>query len=64
MVQPDEALLKVDLTKRGVHFKDLSFSVRTKSGRELRILNGITGWFEIGTSTALMGPSGSGNDFH
>lgn len=63
MAQPHEEPLKVELTSKGVAFTDLSFSVHTKKGRELRILSGVTGWFDVGTSTALMGPSGSGNGF-
>ena len=59
MTHQDEDL-KIEYTKKGIAFKDLSFSVRTRKKQELRILKKVTGWFNLGTSTALMGPSGSG----
>jgi ABC-type transport system involved in cytochrome bd biosynthesis fused ATPase/permease subunit len=62
MTQQDEDL-KIEYTNKGIAFKNLSFSVRTRKKRELRILNEVTGWFNLGTSTALMGPSGSGKYF-
>jgi len=59
--QSDE--LKIEYTPKGVACKNLSFSVRKRNEREIRILNEVTGWFKLGTSTALMGPSGCGEQF-
>lgn len=46
-------------------FKDIWYTVSLKGGEELDLLKGVTGYFEPGTLTALMGSSGavSGNSY-
>lgn len=39
-------------------FRDIWYSVHMPSGEELDLLRGVTGYFEPGTMTALMGSSG------
>jgi len=39
-------------------FKDIWYSVHLPGGEELDLLRGVTGYFEPGTMTALMGSSG------
>ena len=41
-------------------FKDLCYSVVLPGGHELELLRNVTGFFEPGTVTALMGSSGAG----
>lgn len=41
-------------------WKDLTVIVTLRSGDAQRVLDGLTGYAEPGTLTALMGPSGSG----
>ena len=41
-------------------FKDLCYSVVLPGGHELELLRNVTGFFEPGTLTALMGSSGAG----
>lgn len=41
-------------------FKDLCYSVKLPGGHELELLRNVTGFFEPGTLTALMGSSGAG----
>lgn len=41
-------------------WKDLTVMVMLKGGETHRVLEGLTGYAEPGTLTALMGPSGSG----
>lgn len=41
-------------------WKDLTVTVTTGSGGTQKVLEGLTGYAEPGTLTALMGPSGSG----
>jgi ABC-type glutathione transport system ATPase component len=41
-------------------FKDLCYSVILPGGHELELLRNVTGFFEPGTLTALMGSSGAG----
>ena len=48
------------LSAVSVTFKDLTYTVKTKKKEELRILDGLGGYFEVGSLAALMGPSGSG----
>ena len=40
--------------------KDIWYTVKTKEGEELDLLRGVSGFFEPGTVTALMGSSGAG----
>jgi hypothetical protein len=40
-------------------FKDIWYTVTLKGGEELDLLKGVTGYFEPGTLTALMGSSGA-----
>jgi hypothetical protein len=40
-------------------FKDIWYTVTLKGGEELDLLKGVTGFFEPGTVTALMGSSGA-----
>lgn len=40
-------------------FKDIWYTVTLKGGEELDLLKGVTGYFEPGTVTALMGSSGA-----
>ena len=42
-----------------VTWKDLNYKVRFK-GKEKTILNGVSGFFDSGKITAIMGPSGGG----
>ena len=41
-------------------FKDIWYTVTTKDKEELDLLKGVSGYFEPGTLTALMGASGAG----
>lgn len=41
-------------------FKDIWYTVKLPSGEELDLLRGVSGYFEPGTVTALMGSSGAG----
>jgi len=41
-------------------FKDIWYTVTLKGGEELDLLKGVSGYFEPGTLTALMGSSGAG----
>mmetsp|Transcript_24221 Transcript_24221/g.24835 ORF Transcript_24221/g.24835 Transcript_24221/m.24835 type:complete len:1388 (-) Transcript_24221:477-4640(-) len=41
-------------------FKDIWYTVKLKGGEELDLLKGVSGYFEPGTMTALMGSSGAG----
>lgn len=41
-------------------FKDIWYTVTTKEKEELDLLKGVSGYFEPGTLTALMGASGAG----
>ncbi|CAM9211888.1 unnamed protein product [Ectocarpus fasciculatus] len=41
-------------------FKDIWYTVTLKGGEELDLLKGVSGYFEPGTLTALMGTSGAG----
>eukprot|EP01034_Spumella_vulgaris_P025560 gene25560-biopygen22067 len=41
-------------------FKDIGYSVTLPSGENLELLKGVSGYFEPGTVTALMGTSGAG----
>lgn len=41
-------------------FTNISYTVKTPDGEELSLLNEVTGFFEPGVVTALMGSSGAG----
>ena len=43
-------------------FTGVSYAVKTPDGEELRLLHEVTGFFEPGVVTALMGSSGAGRN--
>ncbi|XP_039302856.1 ATP-binding cassette sub-family G member 1 isoform X1 [Solenopsis invicta] len=61
-LQESKQLLEAEKwkSKMYIQFNDLSYSVRNRKGAEKTILHNVTGHFESGKFTVIIGPSGAG----
>ncbi|KAF6791702.1 ABC multidrug transporter [Colletotrichum sojae] len=56
----DNGELSIDRQTAIFHWSNVCYEVKIKKNETKRILNGVDGWCEPGTLTALMGASGAG----
>ncbi|XP_011686839.1 PREDICTED: ATP-binding cassette sub-family G member 4-like isoform X2 [Wasmannia auropunctata] len=59
-VQESEKLLGPKKSQMYIEFNDLCYSVRNRKGTEKTVLRNVTGHFETGKVTVIIGPSGAG----